>query len=64
MEGLEAAMRPLRSLQVLVISQCNVLLPDAVRRMPKLERLVSPRPGMAARPAGQQREAEREAGSG
>ena len=27
--------------QVLVISQCNVMLPDAVRKMPKLERLVS-----------------------
>lgn len=26
--------------QVLVISQCNVMLPDAVRKMPKLERLV------------------------
>lgn len=38
-EALEAALRPLRALQVLVISQCNVMLPDAVRKMPKLERL-------------------------
>ncbi|EFN50760.1 hypothetical protein CHLNCDRAFT_142486 [Chlorella variabilis] len=38
-EMLEAALRTLRNLKVLVISQCNVLLPDAVRRMGKLERL-------------------------
>ncbi|KAI3423929.1 hypothetical protein D9Q98_009763 [Chlorella vulgaris] len=36
---MEAALRPLRRLQVLVVSQCHVLLPEAVRRMTKLERL-------------------------
>lgn len=40
MRALDAALRPLRHLQVLVMSQCNVALPEAVRRMHKLERLV------------------------
>ncbi|KAL4421329.1 hypothetical protein ABPG75_010620 [Micractinium tetrahymenae] len=52
MEAVEACLRPLRHLQVLVMSQCNVVLPEAVRRMGRLERLFVTSTPVASLPPG------------